>query len=387
MQPMNQRNSFIPVQNNHQMDNTMFHKQTSVPHQNDNQNLVNHDPNMYGPRNGDPQDRRRGNQMGPDGTGGPPGQPVPGQQGIGAQGPQGYGMNMGGGPGGPIQNQNNVNNVNMQQQVPQSQNPNSQEGILAAQNQQQAQMLNQQQYAQMQRLKEKQLQQNSMQQNNMQNVNQQNVNQQPRSHGSHREKDLSHKSNKPTLDDAVVWIKDLRSPDPHKKSDALKNLSRHRDQIDNLAIYLWESTFTITLILQEIFKFYEILQTKCETPNHTKEGIHMLNNAISLIKCCADHDVTRKELIESRIPIYLYPYLNVKDDANSSSAYDDRLQGDRAIRGLGGVENFFLKKNRKKYFLKKKIPDPLFPQKRIQRDPLPHPHAHLQPSPSRIRRC
>ena len=135
---------------------------------------------------------------------------------------------------------------------------------------------------------------------------------------------------------AIQCIVDLRSEEPEKKAKALNQLSKQRDVIPDLAIYLWESYFTTTLLMQEIFKMYEMVYNRSYISQVNDKVINNVNNAISLIRICADHSYTRIKLVESRIPIILYPYLNIVSEDHYGYRDKDERVGKMSIKDILG---------------------------------------------------
>ena len=87
---------------------------------------------------------------------------------------------------------------------------------------------------------------------------------------------------------------------------AIKNLSKYIEKNQNLAEYLWYSTGTVAAILQEIIKIYQYLSP----PKLTQEKSNEACAAISLFQCLASHNEIRHKFIESKLPIFLYPFLS-----------------------------------------------------------------------------
>lgn len=103
------------------------------------------------------------------------------------------------------------------------------------------------------------------------------------------------------------WILDLRYPE--KRENALVDLARHRDEDPDLAILLWNSLFSVQILVQEIMSVYEYMNPPTLTPSQSNRAC----NALALLQCIASHGATRNELIECKIPIFLYPFLRTTE--------------------------------------------------------------------------
>lgn len=120
------------------------------------------------------------------------------------------------------------------------------------------------------------------------------------------------------------WILDLR--DPNKTEEALTNLAKKR-HTEDIAILLWHSVFTTQILVHEIMTVYEFMQP----PTMTGVQSNRACNALALLQCIASHNSTRSEFVESRIPVFLYPFLKVHEfysvdgedmNENTNSPYD-----------------------------------------------------------------
>ena len=76
---------------------------------------------------------------------------------------------------------------------------------------------------------------------------------------------------------------------------------------EKIGLYLWYSRGTVAVILQELIKLYSYL-TITNTKKITSEISHKANNIFFLFQCIASNPVTKKELIESEILVYVLPF-------------------------------------------------------------------------------
>uniref|UniRef100_A0A914EC28 CCR4-NOT transcription complex subunit 9 n=1 Tax=Acrobeloides nanus TaxID=290746 RepID=A0A914EC28_9BILA len=101
-----------------------------------------------------------------------------------------------------------------------------------------------------------------------------------------------------------TWIHDLS--DPEKREHALLELSKKRELVPELPIWLWHSFGTITCLLQEVISIYPAIMP----PSLTASQSNRVCNALALMQCVASHKETRKPFLEAKIPLYLYPFLH-----------------------------------------------------------------------------
>ncbi|KAF7491255.1 hypothetical protein SSS_05372 [Sarcoptes scabiei] len=100
-------------------------------------------------------------------------------------------------------------------------------------------------------------------------------------------------------------IQDLLSMETREQ--ALMELSRKRENVEDLAILLWNSFGAIAALLQEIVSVYP-------TINPPTLNAHLSNrvcNALALLQCVASHTQTRAVFLQANIPLFLYPFLNM----------------------------------------------------------------------------
>ena len=111
----------------------------------------------------------------------------------------------------------------------------------------------------------------------------------------------------------IKWINEIKNENERLK--ALVNLSKYSDKNNHLALYLWYSRGTMAVILQEIISVYQYLSTS----KLTLEKANVIYCAISLLKCIASNPETRHEFLESKILIFLYPFIN---NTNKAKPYE-----------------------------------------------------------------
>ncbi|GAA99385.1 uncharacterized protein L969DRAFT_93844 [Mixia osmundae IAM 14324] len=108
-----------------------------------------------------------------------------------------------------------------------------------------------------------------------------------------------------TENEAVYYlIVDLMARDTREL--ALLELSKKREQWDDLALVLWHSFGVMSSLLQEIVSVYPLLSP----PSLTAHASNRVCNALALLQCVASHNDTRSVFLQAHIPLFLYPFLN-----------------------------------------------------------------------------
>jgi CCR4-NOT transcription complex subunit 9 len=110
----------------------------------------------------------------------------------------------------------------------------------------------------------------------------------------------------------IKLFKDLK--DEEKRTKALSKLSEFYDKNPNLPIYLWYSQGTMTILLQEIISSYKYLSSM----KLTQEKSSKIYSILRLLTCIASHKEIRYKFIESKMPIFLYPFLNSTSTAKQN---------------------------------------------------------------------
>ena len=112
------------------------------------------------------------------------------------------------------------------------------------------------------------------------------------------------KNNLNNEDLIIKYINELKDED--KRTKAIAKLSEYYDKNYNLPVYLWYSQGTMAILLQEIISSYKYLSSSKLTPEMTSK----ICNILCLFTCIASHNEIKYKFIESKIPIFLYPFLN-----------------------------------------------------------------------------
>jgi len=102
----------------------------------------------------------------------------------------------------------------------------------------------------------------------------------------------------------VQWIVELR--DPNKRENALLELSKKREIVPNLPVWLWYSFGTMAALIHEVVGVYRAIMP----PTLTAQQSNRVCNALALMQCVASHKDTRAPFLQANIPLFLYPFLH-----------------------------------------------------------------------------
>lgn len=105
-------------------------------------------------------------------------------------------------------------------------------------------------------------------------------------------------------DEVLNWILDLN--DPKKRELALLELSKKREIVPDLPLWLWYSFGSIASLLQEVVSIYPAIMP----PTLTAQQSNRVCNALALMQCVAAHKETRTPFLQAHIPLFLYPFLH-----------------------------------------------------------------------------
>ncbi|CAO3659084.1 hypothetical protein INT44_008355 [Umbelopsis vinacea] len=108
------------------------------------------------------------------------------------------------------------------------------------------------------------------------------------------------------LDEEKIYTLVLELLNPNLREQALLELSKKREQYDDLALILWHSFGVMSALLQEIVSVYPLLSP----PSLTGIASNRVCNALALLQCVASHQETRTLFLSAHIPLFLYPFLN-----------------------------------------------------------------------------
>ena len=111
----------------------------------------------------------------------------------------------------------------------------------------------------------------------------------------------------------IKLINEIKNENTRAK--AIRNLSKYSEKNGNLALYLWYSRGIMATLLQEIISSYEFLSSSKLTLEKSNKSCY----AIALLQCIAYNKEVRHEFLESKIPIFLYPFLS---NNNKGKAYE-----------------------------------------------------------------
>lgn len=126
--------------------------------------------------------------------------------------------------------------------------------------------------------------------------------------------------------DVITYVKQLTSNSNEDRSEALHTLSLRREQLENLAVLLWESPGTITSLLFEILAIYPHLASTSSTSNNPPPSLNprlagRVCHVLALFQCVAGHDETRLPFIKANIPMYLFPFLHTTNTSRECECF------------------------------------------------------------------
>lgn len=127
-------------------------------------------------------------------------------------------------------------------------------------------------------------------------------------------------------EDKIISKYILELKNEETRNEAIKNLyfyySHHEESGKKISLYLWYSGGTIAVLLQELIQLYQYFSQF----NSKKIGDETYNKTIyilCLFKCLASNSQTKKELIDSGILVFIFPFLSIV--ANSKCSYKIKI--------------------------------------------------------------
>ena len=126
--------------------------------------------------------------------------------------------------------------------------------------------------------------------------------------------EIDNKNNNNQEEELIIqYVNEIKNE--NTRYQAIENLYQYRDINKNIPIYLWYTRGTMAAILQEIINIYPYLSSS----KLTNEKFNMAKNMISLFQTLALHPKTRKELIDSQLLSFLFPFL---ESTNNRKSYE-----------------------------------------------------------------
>lgn len=121
--------------------------------------------------------------------------------------------------------------------------------------------------------------------------------------------DLSNNGGTDALDEVHSLVLQLVTvSDPKARESILLELAKKRESWPDLAPVLWHTTGAVAIILQEITRVYEFLSP----PTLTRHASKRVCNALAILQCVASHLKTRGLFFDACIPLYIYPFLDIR---------------------------------------------------------------------------
>ena len=119
-------------------------------------------------------------------------------------------------------------------------------------------------------------------------------------------------------EDKIISKYILALKNDETRDEAMKNLhSYNKNPSEKIGLYLWYSGGTMAVLLQELIKLYQYLPPY----NSKKIANESYNKAIQIaffFECVALNSQTKKELIESGILVYIFPFLSIIPNSRNS---------------------------------------------------------------------
>ena len=119
-------------------------------------------------------------------------------------------------------------------------------------------------------------------------------------------------------EDKIISKYILALKNDETRDEAMKNLhSYNKNPSEKIGLYLWYSGGTMAVLLQELIKLYQYLPPY----NSKKITNESYNKAIQIaffFECVALNPQTKKELIESGILVYIFPFLSIVPNSRNS---------------------------------------------------------------------
>ena len=146
-----------------------------------------------------------------------------------------------------------------------------------------------------------------------------------------QEKEKPKKASEAEVEQIIKWVDQIK--DEKTRERALEELSHKRESLTDLALYIWYSTGTVAILLQEIINTYQLLAP----PQLSIARSNRACSVLALFQCVAAHPDTRQPFLMAQIPIFLYPFLNT---LNKTKPYEYiRLTPLGVIGALVKVDN------------------------------------------------
>uniref|UniRef100_A0A5S6QAP8 CCR4-NOT transcription complex subunit 9 n=1 Tax=Trichuris muris TaxID=70415 RepID=A0A5S6QAP8_TRIMR len=106
-----------------------------------------------------------------------------------------------------------------------------------------------------------------------------------------------------TLDQVSQWVENLKTEATQEA--ALMGLTKSRECIPDLGLFLWNTPGTVTLLLMEIVNAYPFINP----PTLSAPQSNRVCNALALMQCIAANPLTQTHFIKAKLPFYFFPFL------------------------------------------------------------------------------
>ena len=119
-------------------------------------------------------------------------------------------------------------------------------------------------------------------------------------------------------EDKIISKYILALKNDETRDEAMKNLhSYNKNPSEKIGLYLWYSGGTMAVLLQELIKLYQYLPPY-NSKKITNESYNKAIQIVFFFECVALNPQTKKELIESGILVYIFPFLSIVPNSRNS---------------------------------------------------------------------
>ena len=115
-------------------------------------------------------------------------------------------------------------------------------------------------------------------------------------------------SGPPTQEQLVPIIKRMNKSESSRYK-SVQTLISLKSNFPDLALMLWFSPTTVTLLLSDVLNFYPVL-VSAQPPATLSRSAEMAYNSLVLLQVIADHPDTRLLFVRANIPVYLIPIIH-----------------------------------------------------------------------------
>lgn len=131
----------------------------------------------------------------------------------------------------------------------------------------------------------------------------------PNSQRLHIQTQPAQDNSAPLTQEQLVPIIKRMNKSENSRYKSAQTLISIKSNFPDLALMLWYSPTTVTLLLSDVLNFYPILVSAQPTASISRSA-EMAYNSLVLLQVIADHPDTRIPFVRANIPIYLIPIIH-----------------------------------------------------------------------------